>query len=159
MGANCCDVNEKALQRAKKTRSAIVWLRSLLVLSHVARMNKYRSMTVWQRSHALVMVALKTTDKAYHPRSRGLFDQLRRAAISVEANLVEGYALGTAPLFRRHLRIAVGSAAETECLVRTAGEMRYLPETVVLEMLALLDEILALLFSLIRRTSRSVSSR
>jgi len=29
----------------------------------------------------------------------------------------------------------------------------------VLEMLALLDEILALLFSLIRRTSRSVSSR
>ncbi len=121
--------------------------------------HKYRSMIVWQRSHALVLVTLKSTDAAYHPRSRGLFDQLRRAAISVEANLVEGYALGTAPLFRRHLRIAVGSAAETECLVRTAGEMRYVPETVVLEMLALLDEILALLFSLIRRTSRSVSSR
>src|SRR6266496_4705110 len=130
MGANCCDVNEKAPQRAKKTRSAIVWLASFLVPSQVGRMNKYRSMTVWQRSHALVMVALKTTDKAYHPRSRALFDQVRRAAISIEANLVEGYALGTAPLFRRHLRIAVGSAAETECLVPTAGEMRYLPETV-----------------------------
>ena len=89
-------------------------------------MHKYRSMTVWQRSHALVL--------AYHPRSRALFDQLRRAAISVEANLVEGYALGTPLQFRRHLRIAIGSAAETECLMRTADEMGYLPNAPVQEM-------------------------
>ena len=91
-------------------------------------MHKYRSMIVWQRSHDLVLCALKETDKAYHPRSRALFDQLRRAAISVECNLVEGYALGTPPLFRRHLRIAIGSAAETESLVRTAAEMGYLTQ-------------------------------
>jgi len=120
-------------------------------------MNKYRSMTVWQRSHALVMVALKTTDKAYHPKSRGLFDQLRRAAISVEANLVEGYALGTPLQFRRHLRIAIGSAAETECLIRIADEAEYLPKAAVAEMAVLLDEILALLFTLIRRTTRTVT--
>ena len=120
-------------------------------------MHKYRSMTVWQRSHALVLVALKSTDTAYHPRSRALFDQLRRAAISVEANLVEGYALGTPLQFRRHLRIAIGSAAETECLIRTAGELRYLPDGAVTEMLALLDEILALLFSLVRRTTRTAA--
>ncbi len=120
-------------------------------------MHKYRSMTVWQRSHALVLVALKSTDRAYHPRSRALFDQLRRAAISMEANLVEGYALGTPLQFRRHLRIAIGSAAETECLIRTAGELTYLPDGAVTEMLALLDEILALLFSLVRRTTRTVA--
>src|SRR6266496_6196243 len=117
-------------------------------------MHKYRSMVLWQRSHDLVLCALKETDKAYHPRSRALFDQLRRAAISVECNLVEGYALGTPPLFRRHLRIAIGSAAETESLVRTAIEMEYLPESSVKRMLALLDEILALLFTLVRRLSR-----
>ena len=120
-------------------------------------MNKYRSMAVWQRSHALVMVALKATDKAYHPRSRALFDQVRRAAISIEANLVEGYALGTPLQFRRHLRIAIGSAAETECLVRTAGELEYLPDAAVTEMGALLDEILALLFTMIRRTTQRVT--
>jgi four helix bundle protein len=114
-------------------------------------------MTVWQRSHALVMVALKTTDKAYHPKSRALFDQLRRAAISVEANLVEGYALGTPLQFRRHLRIAIGSAAETECLIRIADEAEYLPKAAVQEMAGLLDEILALLFTLIRRISRAVA--
>ena len=114
-------------------------------------MHKYRSMIVWQRSHALVVSTLKETDKAYHPRSRALFDQLRRAAISVETNLVEGYALGTPALFRRHVRIAIGSAAETECLVRTAVEMEYLPEPCTNNMVRLLDEILALLFSLMRR--------
>ncbi len=121
-------------------------------------MHKYRSMIVWQRSHDLVLCALKETDKAYHPRSRALFDQLRRAAISVECNLVEGYALGTPPLFRRHLRIAIGSAAETESLVRTAAEMGYLTQDRTNKMAALLDEILALLFTLIRRVSRTGAS-
>jgi four helix bundle protein len=32
--------------------------------------------------------------------------------VSVEANIVEGYALDTEALFRKHLRIAFGSAAE-----------------------------------------------
>ena len=61
----------------------------------------------------------------------GLFDQLKRATLSVEANIVEGYALGTIPLCRRHLRIAFGSAAEAECEARVAREMRYLPESTV----------------------------
>ncbi|MEX2155299.1 MAG: four helix bundle protein [Gemmatimonadales bacterium] len=108
-------------------------------------------MIVWQRSHALVLSTLKETDKAYHPRSRALFDQIRRAAISVEANLVEGYALATPLLFRRHLRIAIGSAAEAEALLRTAIEMEYLSECRTKEITALLDEILALLFTLVRR--------
>ena len=114
-------------------------------------------MTVWQRSHALALLALRTTDKAYHPRSRALLDQLRRAAISVEANLVEGYALGTPLQFRRHLRIAIGSAAETECLMRTADEVGYLPKEDAQQMAGLLDEILALLFSLVRRTTRTAA--
>ena len=120
-------------------------------------MHKYRSMTVWQRSHALALIALRVTDKEYHPRSRALFDQLRRAAVSVEANLVEGYALGTPLQFRRHLRIAIGSAAETECLLRTADEVGYLPKSDVQQMAGLLDEILTLLFSLVRRTTRTAA--
>jgi four helix bundle protein len=117
-------------------------------------MHKYRSMIVWQRSHAFVITVLKSTDSAYHPRSRALFDQIRRAAISVEANLIEGYALGTPRQFRRHLRIAIGSAAESEGLIRTAREMEYLPVARVDEMATLLDEILALLFALVRRPIR-----
>lgn len=118
-------------------------------------MDKYRSLAVWQRAHELVLLALRATDRAYHPRSRALFDQLRRAAISVEANIVEGYALGTQKQFRRHLRIAVGSAAEAECLLRVASELGYLPQDMLQQAAANLDEILAMLFGLLRKPIRT----
>jgi len=83
-----------------------------------------------------------------------LFDQLRRAVISVEANIVEGYALSTPALFRRHLRIAMGSAAEAECLTRAAGELKYLSEDVVRELERLLERTMAALYGLLRRPLR-----
>ena len=94
-------------------------------------MDSYRSLDVWKVAHEVVLVVFRSCDEAYHARARAMFDQLRRAALSVEANLVEGYALGTAPLFRRHLRIAFGSAAEAECVARAAGELGYLPNAIV----------------------------
>src|SRR2546430_11002388 len=83
-------------------------------------MHKYRSLFAWQQAHKVAVLALTKCDKAFHPRSKALFDQLRRSAVSVEANIVEGYALGTTLQFRRHLRIAMGSAPEPECLTRLA---------------------------------------
>jgi len=85
-----------------------------------------------------------------------VFDQLRRAAVSVEANIVEGYALGTSKLFRRHLRIAMGSAAEAECLARLAGELRYLAEPVVKELEGLLGGTMRALHGLLGRPRRAV---
>jgi len=113
-------------------------------------MDKYRSLVAWQRAHALVLLVLRTVDARYHPRSRALFDQLKRAAISVEANIVEGYALSTRMNFRRHLRIALGSAAEAESLVRIADEMEYVLPEESAEILKLVDGVIAALFGLVR---------
>ena len=90
--------------------------------------DSYRSLEAWKRAHAALLLTLRSTDQAYHARARALFDQLRRAAISVEANIVEGYALGTERYFQKHMRIAFGSAAEAECLARAASELGYLGE-------------------------------
>jgi len=92
-------------------------------------MHRYQSLDAWKKAHRAALLALRVTDAAYHPRARFLFDQIRRAAVSIEANVVEGYALGTTPKFRRHLSIARGSAAEAECLSRLASEMGYLSES------------------------------
>src|SRR5438876_2933133 len=59
-------------------------------------MKKYRSLVAWQRAHQLAIVTFKAADAAYHPRSRALLYQLWRAAKSIEANNVEGYALSKA---------------------------------------------------------------
>src|SRR5690348_3185918 len=114
-------------------------------------MRKYRSLVVWQRAHSLSVGMLRATDRHYHPRSRAVFDQLRRAALSVEANIVEGYALGTTPQFRRHLRIALGSAAEVECFLEVVGEVEYMPRSALDELPPLTDLIIGNLFGLVRK--------
>ena len=94
-------------------------------------MHSNRRLEAWKQAHAALRLTLRATDQAYHGTSRALFDQLKRAAISVEANIVEGYALGTPALCRKHLRIAFGSAAEAECLALAAGEAEYLDLSIV----------------------------
>jgi four helix bundle protein len=112
---------------------------------------KYRSLVVWQRAHRLSVGILRATDRAYHPRSRAVFDQLRRAALSIEANIVEGYALSTPLQFRRHLRIALGSAAEVECFLEIVREVEYMPVAPLDELLRLTDVIIGNLFGLVRK--------
>src|SRR6266478_1187321 len=90
-------------------------------------MDSYRSLDAWKIAHEASCLTYRSCDKAYQGKARPIFDQLRRAALSVEANIVEGYALGTSALCGRHLRIAFGSAAEAECLIRVADELGYLP--------------------------------
>ena len=96
---------------------------------------------------------LRAVDAAGQPRSYALCDQLRRAAISVEVNIVEGYALQSAAQFRRHLRIALGSAAEVECLINIADEMEYLPHSVACALGEDVNDTIGLLFGLQRSLS------
>lgn len=114
-------------------------------------MRKYKTLVAWERSRELSVLSFEATSDAYHPRARALFDQLRRAALSVELNIVEGYALGTRAQFMRHIRIAIGSAAETECLIELAQRLKCLPEPVTERLAKLLNEILACLHGLLRR--------
>ena len=94
-----------------------------------------------------------------HFRRVRLNHQLRRAAISVDVNLVEGYALGTVPLFRRHVRIALGSAAETQRLLAIAAERGYLPAVTTTSLLGLADRTVACLIGLLRSRNLVVHHR
>ena len=117
-------------------------------------MEKYQSLVAWKRAHKLLIICLQSTDKAYHPRALPLFNQIRRAAISVEANIVEGYALDSTMQFKKHLRIAMGSAAEAECLVRAAGELNYLSPEIARGLEDLLGGTMRVLRGLLRAPIR-----
>ena len=116
-------------------------------------MDRHRSLEAWKVARRLSLTVLEQTDDHYHPKARSLFDQLRRAAVSIEANIVEGYALQTPAQFRRHLRIALGSAAETECFLELVAARGYLPRKVSSELLDLTSRLLGLVFGLIRKLS------
>lgn len=98
-------------------------------------------------------MTLRAIDGANRPKTWALFDQLKRAAISVEANIVEGYALDTPRYFHKHMRIAFGSAAEAECMARAAraaGEVGYLEQAVVDELEAAFGDSMRLVFGLMK---------
>jgi four helix bundle protein len=80
-------------------------------------MQDFKKLYAWQKSHAL---ALRTyAVSATFPRAElfGLTAQLRRAAVSIPANISEGACRGGDRSFANFLRIAIGSAGELEYYV------------------------------------------
>ena len=67
------------------------------------------------------------------------------------ANIVEGYALGTTPQFARHLRIAIGSAAEAEYVLIYCRDCSYLPLDDCTSLLQTNGRLLAVLHGLLRK--------
>ena len=54
--------------------------------------------------------------------------QLRRAALSVPTNIVEGYARNGKTEFKRFIAISLGSLAETKYPLFVSLRLRYLPQ-------------------------------
>jgi four helix bundle protein len=86
----------------------------------------FRKLIVWQRAHELVLQIYKFTEKFPKHETFGLTSQLRRAMISVPANIAEGYAAGGKGQFGRYLDIAQGSLAEVEYYLILANELTYI---------------------------------
>jgi len=90
----------------------------------------FRKLIVWQRAHELTLMIYKATEKFPQHEMFGLTSQIRRSSVSVEANIAEGYALGTGPNYIRHLNISVGSLAESESHIEIAHDLGYIPDTI-----------------------------
>ena len=86
----------------------------------VKELKAFRKLIVWQRTHELTLLIYKASEMF------GLTSQIRRATVSIESNIAEGYALGTAPNYLRHLNISVGSLAEVECQIEISHDLNYL---------------------------------
>ena len=77
-------------------------------------MADYHKLRVWDRSHRLVKHIYKLSRRVAKRGDYDLARQMRRAAGSVPANMVEGSAHDSRKEFARFLRYAAASAAELE---------------------------------------------
>lgn len=77
-------------------------------------MQDYRRLKVWEKAHAFAIAIHDATALFSRQSGVALVGQLRRAALSVPANIVEGATKGSDAEFRRFLRIAMASAAEAD---------------------------------------------
>ena len=87
------------------------------------------------------------------PRAQqfGLADQIRRAAVSVPANIAEGAGRIHRGDFVHHLSIARGSVREVESHAEVVRRLGYATDAELREVESLSDEISRMLLALIRR--------
>jgi four helix bundle protein len=90
----------------------------------------YMDLVAWQKSMDLVESAYGIAKEFPKEEMSAPSNQLRRAAVSIPANLAEGQGRGSSGDFRRFLTIAPGSLREAETLVLIAGRVKHNDESV-----------------------------
>ncbi len=108
-------------------------------------MQNFRNLRVWQRAHELTLQVYRATDSFPTREQYGLTAQLRRSCTSVEANIAEGCGRRSDRELARFLRIAMGSATETECHLLIARDLGFLTPERHHELEELLFEVMRML--------------
>lgn len=86
----------------------------------------YKKLIVWQKADELAYKVYIATEAFPRNEIYGMVSQLRRAVVSVPANLVEGSARQNKAEMRQFANIALGSLAEAEYLLSFALRLKYL---------------------------------
>ena len=93
-------------------------------------MRPYERLHAWRHCHELALAVYEVTADWPPAERYALTAQVRRAAFSAAANIVEGSARRGSREFRRFLGISLGSLAEVTYALRLARDLEYLtPET------------------------------
>lgn len=118
---------------------------------HEEKIKSYRDLIVWQKAKSVAVFVYKLTEDFPQSDLYGLTSQMRRAAVSIASNIAEGHGRGTRKEFHYFLHIAYGSGAELETQFEIALELERLKPGAYEETLGMLDEVMRMLNSLIRK--------
>jgi four helix bundle protein len=109
---------------------------------------------VWQKSIDLVAEVYRIASKLPSNEQYGLTSQLRRAAVSVPANIAEGFGRWHSAEFVRFLLIANGSLKEVETHLFIGNKLALLSSADTRAALQMSSEISKMIFSLRDKLSR-----
>ena len=121
----------------------------------MAQITSYRDLTVWQRAMDLVEAAYSLTKSFPKQEEYRLTSQIIRAAVSIPANIAEGFMRNTRKDYANFVGIARGSAAELETLLMVAGRLKLASGGEVAKVLASSEEVSRMLNTLRQRLASS----
>lgn len=87
---------------------------------------KYEKLVVWQRGMALTLAIYERTASFPNNEKFGLTSQMRRATVSIPANIAEGSSRSSDRDFGRFIEIAAGSLAELDTLTLISARVGYI---------------------------------
>jgi len=109
-------------------------------------MHNYKEMKIWQKSRALVKVVYEISKSLPKEELYALTSQIRRAAISIPANIAEGAGRESEKEFAHFLAIANGSAFEVETQLFLCFDLNYISEVELNDFLIKIQEIQRMIF-------------
>lgn len=120
-------------------------------------MRDYRKIRAWDAADRLALKVYEATKIFPKDESYGLTSQIRRAAVSVPANIAEGSGRSSQKEYLQFLYIARSSAREVEYYVSLSFRLGYIGDLVRRQLDELTDETLSILYGLIQSVSEQNS--
>lgn len=118
-------------------------------------MSDFKKLKVWGKAHELTLGTVKAATRMRGPCAALLRNQWLRAALSIPMNIAEGSAKQSDREFVRFLRIARGSANESEYHVILARDLGLLNQQDFEDLNARIEVVSKMLAGLIRKLSKS----
>lgn len=122
-------------------------------------MRSHQILEAWIKALELITEVCKETESFPKEERYGLTSQIRRAAVSIPANIAEGAGRNSKKEFAHFLSNSQGSASELETELIIANRLGYLDETTLARLIAQLERIGRLITGLRRHVSFATCSQ
>lgn len=119
----------------------------------------FENLDVWKESRKLVLMVYQLQNKFPSFEKYGLGDQIRRAAVSVSSNIVEGNYRFSIQEQIRFIEISFASLMEVYCQLILAFDLKYIDETQLSECKTVVDKIRKMLMAMAFRKKEQLTSR
>ena len=90
----------------------------------------FKDIVAWQKAYEFVLMTYKVTAKFPESEKFGLSSQFQRAAVSIIANIAEGYKRLSKAEKLRMLNIAQGILEECRCYIMLSKDLGYVSEEI-----------------------------
>jgi four helix bundle protein len=116
----------------------------------MATFNRFEDIQAWKKAREVTKIVYQLTGNPAFSRDFGLRDQIRRASISIMANIAEGHGRRTKIEFANFLNFSRGSTAEAQSHLHVALDLKYISNEEFQDLYKMLDEISRMNLSLAR---------
>lgn len=117
----------------------------------------FENLDVWKESRKLVLMIYQLQNTFPSFEKYGLGDQLRRAAVSVSSNIVEGNYRFSIQEQIRFIEISFGSLMEVYCQLILASDMNYIDEYQLSECKTVIEKIRQMLIAMCNQKKKLLS--
>jgi four helix bundle protein len=112
----------------------------------------FEDLEIWKEARRLTQAVYRLTRDSKFAKDYGLRDQIRRAAISIMANISEGFERGGNQEFIQFLYVAKGSCGEVRSQIYVALDQEYVDQNVSDSLLMVLKRLSVMIKHLIKRS-------